>query len=220
MEFFHAAMAPFTIALIVMAVIAAIEVMGMVFGVGASDAIDSLIPDIEIDADIDGPDASGLNAVGGILNWLCIGRVPILILFSAMLAGFGLAGLTAQTIMHGATGVYLPGWIAIIGALLAALPFTRWVGLGVAKVVPKEETDAVSSDSFVGKVAKIIRGTAKINQPAEAKLRDSFGATHYVLVTPEDVDVSLTEGTEVLLLERNGAVFTVIENTNSALSTT
>jgi hypothetical protein len=82
----------------------------------------------------------------------------------------------------------------------------------------QEESDAVSRDTFIGKVAVVVRGEARKGFPAEAKLRDLTGATHYVLVEPDEENAVLSAGSEVLLVEQAGAVFRAIINPSRALS--
>jgi hypothetical protein len=82
----------------------------------------------------------------------------------------------------------------------------------------QEESDAVSTQSFVGKIAVVMRGEARKGFPAEAKLRDLQGATHYVLVEPDEENAVFPAGSEVLLTEQAGAVFRAIINPSRALS--
>ncbi|MEM9740488.1 MAG: YqiJ family protein [Pseudomonadota bacterium] len=239
MEFFSPDMAPFTLALFLLAGIAALEVIGMALGLGVSGALDEALPDFDFDADVDvdidgdltgsgaptdldvhGTGATGLGLVGQVLAWLCVGKVPILILIAAFLMGFGVSGMLIQQTATGLFGAMLPAWLASVPAFFAALPVTRWLGLVLARIMPKEETDAVSSDTFVGRVATIIRGTAKIDAPAEAKLKDALGYTHYVLVAPAEAGQELAEGSDVLLVEKSGAIFSAIANTHAALQRT
>ncbi|MEL7130054.1 MAG: YqiJ family protein [Pseudomonadota bacterium] len=221
-DFFHPAMTPFSIALGLMLFIAALELVGMLAGLGVSDLIDSALPDFDLDADIDaeldGIDGtSGGGAFAEVLSWLAVGKVPVLVLIVSFLTAFGLAGFIGQSIFRGATGFYLHGGLAAIGAFAFALPATRHLGLGIAKVMPKEETDAVSRDSFIGQIAKVIRGEAKIGAPAEAKLKDFAGTVHYVLVEPDDEGTVFQQGDDIILVEKNGAIFRGIANTSSAL---
>jgi hypothetical protein len=92
------------------------------------------------------------------------------------------------------------------------------VGQFFSRVMKQEESDAVSRDTFVGKVAVVVRGEARKGFPAEAKLRDLTGATHYVLVEPDEENAVLPAGAEVLLVEQAGAVFRAIMNPSRALS--
>ncbi len=216
------ALAPFSIALGVMLLIALTEAMGTLFGISPSGLVDQLLPDIEGDIDID-TDGNVSGAPDGflseLLGWLCIGKVPLLVLLVAFLTAFGIAGLIIQSAMKSLAGFHLPVFVAVGAAFFVAMPPTRWLALGFAHVMPKEQTEAVSTRSFVGKVAVITRGVARKGVPAEAKLRDVHGQIHYVLVEPDEADMSLEQGSEVLLTSQSSAIrFKAILNDNALMS--
>lgn len=221
MDFFDPSLAPFSIALMILGLIVLLEAGGLLFGIAFSGLVDSLFPefgDLDLDAgpEMDGP-AGGPVAV--LLSWLCVGKVPILILLAAFLTGFGLSGLIVQSVINSVAGFYLPAFVAAFIALFVALPVTRHLGLLLARIMPSDTSDAVSSNSFVGRTAVIIRGVARANAPAEAKFKDSGGTTQYILVEPDQAEDEFPTGTEVLLTEKTGAVFRCIENTHSVLKT-
>lgn len=206
----------FSAALALMLALALLEAVGMVFGASISHAMDSVLPDLGLDVDADihadtGADGvEGVGALSGFLSWLCIGRAPLLVLLVAFLFSFGVGGLVLQSAAQRVMGSYLPGWLAAIPALAVALPAVRFFGLGVSRILPKEETYAVSADSFVGRTAVITVGIAAAGQPAEARLTDQHGRTHYVRVEPQRPDDTFPAGTAVRLLSREGIIFRVV----------
>lgn len=222
MDFFHPAMMPFTIAIMIMLIILGMELIGLLFGAALSDLVDGMMPEFDLDADIDVdgpemPDMASAGFVAQLFGWLSVGKVPALMLLVVLLTGFGLTGLVAQNVLHSTLGFYLPGALMMVPAFIGGLFITHYAGRGLARVMPKEETDAVSTDTFIGQVAEILRGEAKIGAPAEAKLKDIKGMTHYVLVEPDVADATFEAGVKVLLVEKRGAVFIAIANPNAAL---
>lgn len=215
---FDPALAPFTIALIVMAVIGALEVAGMLFGAAPSTLIEQALPDLDA-LEADAPEAphAPAGAFSQMLSWLCVGRVPVLVLFVVFLTAFGAAGLALQGLVKAVLGFYLPGLIAMAPAIALALPATRAAGLGLAKIMPREESEAVSDEVFIGKVATIIRGEAKRGLPAEAKLKDLHGQTHYILVEPDGESDVYANGAEVLIVQKVGAIYRAIPNEHPSL---
>ena len=207
MNLFDPDLAPFTIALLVMGMILLAEVASALFGASLSQLFDG---------DVDTLDLG--DAETGVLTWLYIGRVPLLILLAAFLTGFGIAGLTLQFVVKSMVGGYLWGALAAIPAVIVALPVTRLVGRIFARVLRRERSDAASRDAFVGRVAVVVRGEARRGFPAEAKLRDQQGTSHYILVEPDEADAVFPAGCEVLLVEQAGAVFRAIINPSRALS--
>ena len=213
MNFFDPGLAPFTIALLIMAFILIFELSGALFGAPASELLDKALPDLDADA----PDADP-GPLTGLLSWLYVGRAPLLILLAAFLVAFGLTGFILQTIFRNIFGFYPWSWLTAVPAIAAALPFTRVVGRFFSRVLKQEESDAVSRETFIGKVAVVVRGEARRGFPAEAKLRDLTGTTHYVLVEPDEDDGVFSSGSEVLLVEQAGAVFRAIINPSRSLS--
>lgn len=208
----------FSLALAVMLGLALLEGVGMMMGLLVSSLLDSLLPDMDLDADAD-LDASATTPgmVLRFLGWLCVGQVPALVILVLFLTFFGVAGLAIQGSINSVVGLYLPALVAAPVTFIVALPLTRAGGKLVARAMPKEESDAVSRDHFVGQVAVVIRGIARQDSPAEAKLTDRHGYRHYVLVEPDAPEDTFRTGTSVILTERLGARFRAIRNTNPHL---
>ncbi len=209
---------PFSVALAVMLGIALLEGITTLLGAGVSSLIENLLPGIDLEADVSSPEYQSPSALSKLLGWLRIGEVPVLMLFVVFLTAFGLLGLGIQSGIDAITGVLAPAAFVSVPAVVIALPFVRLFGGVLAKVMPQDETDAVSEASFIGRVATVTLGKAEVGSPAQAKLRDEHGQTHYVMVEPDiDGDV-LESGTTVVLVSQSSAVFKAILNTNSALT--
>ncbi|MCF6235480.1 MAG: YqiJ family protein [Gammaproteobacteria bacterium] len=80
-----------------------------------------------------------------------------------------------------------------------------------------DETDAVSEETFIGRVAKITLGKAEISSPAQAKLKDEHGQIHYIMVEPDMQNEIFETGRLVILVSRVGAIFKAIPNDKSVL---
>lgn len=220
----------FSVALAVMLGIAALEIVTTLIGFSLSSVLDDMLPDfdapeVDLDAEMDAEivagatasaadgAAAGADGLGGfnkVLDWFYVGRVPALILLVIALTVFGLAGYALQSIIQSATGGLMNGSVASAVAFLVSLPAIRGLAGLFARLVPKETTDAVSIDSLVGQVATVTLGIARAGTPAEAKLMDEKGQTHYVRVQPAEADAQFKTGTEVLLVKRTGTVFDAV----------
>ncbi|MGF1463896.1 MAG: YqiJ family protein [Maricaulaceae bacterium] len=210
---------PFAIALGLVLGLALVELVGLMLGFGLSEALDGATPDVEFDLE-PSLDASG-DLIGAALSWLGFGRVPALIWVIILLSAFGLTGLVAQQTVVSVFGAPLPAWLAVIPAASVALPLTRTASKALAHVMPRETTEAISEANFIGKVAVITQGVARVDLPAQAKLKDRFGQTHYVLVRPEtgDPDAELKQGAEVLIVQAlGGGRYGAIPNPHPGLS--
>lgn len=236
----------FAVSLGLMLAIALAEGVGTLLGLGLSSMIDSLLPDFDLpdvevpDADVSdfhaggvgsalpsdlevvgssaNPSAVGHGVLGQILSWLCFGRVPALVILVIFLTGFGLTGYVLQSLVHGLTGWLLPGVVASAGAFAGALPFTRVTALGLSKIMPKDESDAVSLKSFIGRPARIVQGIARTGVPAQARLQDPTGQSHYLLVEPDVEGEELELGADIIIVRQSGARFTAIRNTSASLT--
>lgn len=208
----------FSIALVLMLMIAVLEGVALLFGAGLSTALENLLPETELAAHAEVGHLDADSVLSRFLGWLRIGEVPLLMLLLVFLFCFGLLGLLLQQWLQSLTGWLAPGWLAIPVVLALSLPLVRWGGGLLQAVMPRDETTAVGQDSLVGRIAVITLGTARYRYPAEARVRDQHGYTHYLQLEPDDEGAVFEQGTEVLLLSRQGAVYKGIRNTNPHLS--
>lgn len=211
MDVFASETAPFAIAIGLTLAIAIIELAGLVFGAQPSAMVDSALPDF--DAEI--PDME-LGPLSQTLSWLSFGKLPALVVLILATASFGLTGFAVQEVLRQVVGFALDPWIASIPALVGAAFVTRHLGLVIARVMPKEETEAVSTKAFVGRVATVFRGVASQGHPAEAKLSDIHGKTHYLLIEPDDGEPTMPEGSEVVIIRQQGPVYRAISKLKPA----
>lgn len=195
---------PFAVALALMALLLAVELIGFVAGLGISDFLAGHLPEF---AEADGAEVASDSVALRFMGWLGIGRVPALIVLALFLSGFGVLGLALQAVVVGSTGALLPALIAAPIALLLALPFVRLSSLALGRVLPRDETQVASRRSLVGHVATIVIGRARVGSPAQAKLRDEVGQTQYVMVEPVTPDEEFQTGESVLLVAQHGASF-------------
>ena len=195
------AMLPFSVALLLMLMIGAAEAIGL--GAGAVH--------IHGHADLHG-DGSDL------LDWLGIGEVPLLVVLVVLLALFGLIGLAGQQLAAAVTGAPVSPWIAAPVALAAALPLTGTCARTLARILPHDETTAVSLDSLIGKRATIVVGSARHGSAARAQVRDAYGQVHYIMLEPSDEAQIISEGETALIVAREGGLFIGLSEGGPALS--
>lgn len=224
---------PFAIALAVVLLLGALEIVSLLVGGGLGlfghdghdgalglghDGHDGALHAHGTHADAaHGHDAeAGEGLLGQVMSWLHAGQIPATILMILFLFNFGVAGLGLQTALKSLSGFMLPTVIAVVPALLIALPATRLTGGLLKPIMPRDESEAVSSESFIGCDAQITVGTARRGAPAEARLRDRFGRSHYVMVEPQDDEDVFPTGRHVLILKRQGDTYRA---TDSALNT-
>ncbi len=222
---FSSANIPFIISLGVMVAFTIIEILSTSIGIGISEMVDSMLPefdaDIDIDIDADG-DLTGVdgsaNSLANLLSWFRIGEVPVVMLLIIFLTSFGISGLTIQYVMISVTGYTLPAGIAAIPAFLSAIPAIRGLGGLLGKYMPKDETYVVSEDSFIGMFVLITLGESHAGHPAQAKLKDKFGQTHYLMVEPDNPSDRFGTGEKALVVSKSGSLYKIIGVDNVAMS--
>lgn len=175
---------PFAVALVLMLMIGTVEAVGL--GAGAAHL------------DADGGDA---------LGWLGIGQVPLLVILVVLLGLFGLIGIALQQVATALLGDPVSPWLAALAAFLASLPLLGISARGLARIMPGDETTAMSLDTLVGKRAEVTIGAARRGAPARAKVRDAYGQTHHVMIEPSDDAGIVRAGETVLLVRREGGIF-------------
>lgn len=195
---------PFGSALLLMLVLFVMEGAGLLFAASPSSWLDGLVPDL--------PDS-----LEGPLAWLHVGKVPFLILLGILLAGFSISGYAIQAFSHALFGQLIPAWLACVPAMLGGMFLVRALGGLLARVIPGDETSAVSEMSLIGRAGIVVQGIARKGSAAQIKLKDMHGRTHYVLVEPDLPDETFEEGVSVLLVKKNGARYMGIRNPHPEL---
>lgn len=198
---------PFFAALLLMLLIGLVEALGLGGGAVLGDGLDhGHVGDVDGDV-----------GHASLLNWLNVGKLPLLMLIVVFLFSFGLVGLILQQVIAGIFGRPGPWWLAAPLAVAAALPFTRLFGRVVSKILPSDETTAVARETLVGRWATIVTGKAEVGAAAQARVRDVHGQTHYVMIEPDDAGEVFEEGSEVIIVRHAGARFFAIQNTSASL---
>ena len=190
---------PFAVAIAVMLFLAMLQIIGL------GELIDS-----DGDGDIAGDGAVDGAFDSGLLSLLGLGRVPFLIWLMLLLLTFGIIGASGQQLMEALTGNMLSAWLAAPLAAVAALPLTGAIARPLARILPTDESSAVSPDQLVGRFAEIQIGTAAQGSPARARVVDSFGQAHNIMVEPDNAGQSFRTGEQVLLVRRERGVFKAV----------
>ncbi len=217
--FFAAGNQPFFVATVVLLVIAGLEVVSLVLGLGLSELIDSWLPDFDadLDADVDvdmaDTDVSVPHTDAGLFTelwgWINVGRVPFLVWLIAFLSAFAMAGYGLQ-LAAASVFALLPAAVAGTAAFAAAVPTTRAVSRMVAHLLPREESYVVGSEDFVGLTAAITLGPVDRETPGKARLVDRHGNRHFVRIRAAGHGDRFEIDDTVLLVGRDGAIFEAI----------
>jgi hypothetical protein len=193
----------YTIAISIVVFLLFIELAGQLFGLSLTQLLDSS-GDISVEASTLGGPQGGLD----VLTWVGIKKLPAIIWLVSLLTIFAIVGYSVNYLVYIVLGGAIPKLLTGIVLFIAAVVFNAKVCGGLAKLLPREETSAVSKDSFSGLLAVITVGTAKQGQPAEAVIKDEFNQKHYVLVEPMD-DEEFRQGDNVVLVMQESSKWLV-----------
>lgn len=207
---------PFSVALVIVVILAMIEGVGLMIGAGIFGFLDGLLPDIELG--VDGPDFTTPSLSGQFLTWLRIGKVPVIFSLIIFLVAFGLLGLFLQGMVTSLFRAPLPALLASVPALVLSLPVVRAGNSILGKIIPGDETSVVSRDSLIGKLATLTGGEARPNYPAQGKVKDQHGQTHYILIEPDMATDVFASGELVLLVRRKKSVYFAIRAESNGLT--
>jgi hypothetical protein len=190
---------PFAVAAAIMAAVGAIELLTTLVGFSIGELVGN---DVTVESD-------GHDALGGLFLWINAGRLPLLIFIVLALGVFSIEGFALQGIAHG-LGIMLPAWIAALAAFAGTMPVVRTASRGIARIIPRDETYAVSDADFVGKVATVSIGPLDQGLPGRVRLKDVFGNWHTVPARADPSSQALAVGASVLLVDRDTKSFVAI----------
>jgi hypothetical protein len=190
---------PFAVAAAIMVVLGGIELLTTLIGFSISEMLGH---DVAVEAD-------SHNGLGGLLLWINAGRLPLLILIILAFGVFSIEGFLLQGIAH-AAGFAIPVSIATLAAIAGSIPVIRTTSRGIARIIPRDETYAVSDADFVGKVAMVSVGPLDQGLPGRVRLKDVFGNWHTVSARASHDSPALAVGASVLLVDRDAKSFIVI----------
>lgn len=175
---------PFAVALAVMAMVGAISALGLDFD------------------QADGADGIDLP----LLDWLNPGRMPMLAGLTVLLCVYGILGLAGQQAFMALMGHTADALPAGIAALLPAGLATRPINRCLARIMPRDETSAITIHQLIGRRGRIEIGTARTGFPARARFVDDHGQMHMLMVEPTDSAKELPMDEEILLVSIDGGI--------------
>lgn len=224
---------PFAVALGVFFFIGLLQTISLFTGISLFSWIDDLLPDFDAVDGFDLPGDAGVETawetdispeastdaswVAEIFAWMNFGKVPFIISFLLFLFLYSCIGYNGQLLFSGLGIGLLPAIIAGPLAFAVSILPLKWGNAALGKILPKDETSAVSSRSYIGRVATITIGEATHERTAEAKLKGPLSRTHYIMVRADRPGASFKQGEHVLLVGKSKSEFTCIAVDNPHL---
>lgn len=192
---------PFWLALMVVAGLGVVELVSVLLGASASGILDDGLGH-------HGPDGHEAGLLGGWMSWLNAGGVPILVLAVVLLSTFAAFGFAIQALATGLAGP-LPVVVAVPAALAAGIPSTRWLSRGIARIIPRDETAAVSQVDFIGLVGTVTIGPLDQGNPGSVRVKDRHDNIHVLRANAAPGHVIET-GATVVIADGSDGLFQAI----------
>lgn len=193
--------APFWVALMVVAGLGLVELVSVLLGASVSGLIDD-----GLGHHTPGEHDAGL--LGGWMSWLNAGGVPILVLAVILLSAFAALGFAVQALAAGAMRP-LPTVLAAAVALTVAIPVTRWASRGLARIIPRDETSAISQADLIGLTGSVTIGPLDQGHPGTVRVKDRYDNIHLVRARAAPGQVIET-GAQVLIVDGADGLFEAI----------
>jgi membrane protein implicated in regulation of membrane protease activity len=194
---------PFAIAAVMIGIVGAIETLSMLIGVSLSELLGKAI---SVDHD---SDSTFVNA----LCWLNVGGVPLLVFILLALGLFSIAGFLIQDAAR-LVMAPLPASIAALGAVAVSLPLLRASTREVARLIPQDETYAVSLSDLIGRVGQVVVGPLDQGLPGRVRVKDVHDNWHTVTASAAPDSPPLQKGARVLLVDCRDRLFIAIAATD------
>lgn len=191
---------PFTIAALVLVGLVVVEIGALLLGLSLSSLADAGFPDHPAHGD------HGLLA--GWMSWLNAGGVPMLVLIMIWLASFAIGGFVLQGLAR-ALAAPLPTIAACGVMLVLAMPATRTASRWMARIIPRDETTAISQAEFIGLTGTVTLGPLDQGKPGRVRVRDRHGNIHELRTKAARGHV-IPRGALVLVVDGADGVFQAI----------
>lgn len=185
---------PFTIAAVVMLALLALQI--------ATTFAGATLPDM--------PDLLPVDDVSDVpLGWLNLGKVPLLILLMLLLGLFAAGGMVLQAVAEPLIGL-VPTLPAALAAGGFALLTTGAASRLIARILPREETYALSDEDLIGRVGTVTVGPLEAHAVGKISVLDAFGNRHFPRVRPATEGDVIEIGAQVLIVDIKNREYRVI----------
>ena len=197
---------PFAVAFATVLGLGVLEGLGLLFSASPTHAVEHSLTHFFPHMDhANHADADSVSVLG----WLHFGRVPLLVLLLLFLSAFAVGGYAFQWVVQASSGSFAPLWLATSAAAVEAVAVVRVAGGALAKLIPADESSAVSDASFIGSAATVTSASAQEEDASVASVLDVHGRKHFLLVTPEQGSPALVDGMQATVLAKVGARYVV-----------
>lgn len=158
----------------------------------------------DMDVDVD----SSTDIDFGVMNIVNPNRIPLAAFIFLFIGLFSIVGFSIQWINLNLSGSLFSMTFASIISLIITLPLARFVSIVVGKIMPRDETNAISKLSLIGSSGILSVGPIDGLHQGVARFADKYGVDHQFLVRTTGIFIDTGE-TVVLKQALDDDVFIV-----------
>lgn len=156
---------------------------------------------VDVHADLNGngiPDflEAGNGDWGDLVN---PGKVPWLVLLVLFTASFSIIGYSIQWVTLGLIDQLLSPLIVAPVSLASSLPFVSSGSKHLSRILPRDESNAITIESLMGKSGVVNTGPINNVEFGFARFTDDHGVDHNICVISEGEE-NIDNGSKVVLL--------------------
>ena len=197
MQFLAPEMLPYTVAFMIFVIFAFLEFITLLIGLTLFSFLDDVFVSNHGDIDVE-------TSIGSFFAYVNPKEVPLSMVLISFFFIFSFMGALLQSVFG-----LLPLVVSVPIVMVLTFFSLRYMTIIIGNLLPKETTEAVSTDSFIGKKALILDPKSQKGLPARAKIQDVYGETHYIRVEPLSAEDIFYEGDSVLIIEKSNLIFFV-----------
>ena len=193
---------PFALALALVVALGFFEILAVVLGLSLLNTIDDILP-----TGFDHDDLTHKSTLNLLLDWLCLGRLPLLIWLLLTFTAFSLFGFIGNYLSLSYVNHYQSAHVMASTSIVLTIITVHLVGRSLANIIPKNKYKTAHRDDLAGSVGKVTLGIASYDSPAEATIKDAFLQKHYVQIIPDSPRETFQQGTSIIILRRQDKIW-------------
>lgn len=167
--------------------------------------------DHDVDHSASAQTAGAPSLLGTALDFLGMRRLALTIWLAIFAASFAATGLALQAALNAILGFMLPASLATIIVFIPTVYITRNLASLIAGLIPRDETYVVSTQSLGGRRGTVVIGTARRDNPAQVRIDDQYGHSHYEMLEPLSDGDEVSAGADVLVIRLPGGLLRIVQ---------
>lgn len=135
------------------------------------------------------------------------GKLPVMVFVVLFVGMFSVFGLATNAFLHFSFPYFMGVALSSLVSFLITVPVTGRIAGFIARILPRDESNAISMEDLLGREATIIVGVATNHINATALVKDFYGVLHQVSVRTLEEGLAIPTKSTVRLEEHTDQGF-------------